>query len=264
MRSSVQSLFSRISRLVPEEKAPEEKVPQENPAGKQQPSPAVSPASEAAPAAYLQEIHLAEGADAVTAQAAMAAPGPVEVPAAEAALPRGSAVRGNKKPENKFEKLDKLADEEFMRKEPASMPQSKSVRIAPGAAGPHDERRGRVGDQPHAHAGPRGRTGTAGRRAEFLQGAHAGQGLRIPGEARIQPHTLRAHARASRTISRCAADTPATSHSFDHSLAEFSELEMDRYDDFNILSRSLTEISADITEVLTQLDGFVRRVDWRY
>jgi len=35
---------------------------------------------------------------------------------------------------------------------------------------------------------------------------------------------------------------------------------MDRYDDFNILSRSLTEISADITEVLTQLDGFVRRV----
>jgi len=51
------------------------------------------------------------------------------------------------------------------------------------------------------------------------------------------------------------------SHSFDHALAEFSELEMDRYDDFNILSRSLTEISADITEVLTQLDGFVRRVD---
>jgi chemosensory pili system protein ChpA (sensor histidine kinase/response regulator) len=51
------------------------------------------------------------------------------------------------------------------------------------------------------------------------------------------------------------------SHSYDSSLADFSELEMDRYDDFSILSRSLTEISADITEVLTQLDGFVRRVD---
>ncbi|HUQ49681.1 MAG TPA: chemotaxis protein CheA, partial [Terriglobales bacterium] len=51
------------------------------------------------------------------------------------------------------------------------------------------------------------------------------------------------------------------SHSYDASLAEFSELEMDKYDDFSILSRSLTEISADITEVLTQLDGFVRRVD---
>jgi chemosensory pili system protein ChpA (sensor histidine kinase/response regulator) len=43
--------------------------------------------------------------------------------------------------------------------------------------------------------------------------------------------------------------------------SEFSELEMDRYDDFGILSRTLTEISADITEVLTQLDGFVRHVD---
>jgi chemosensory pili system protein ChpA (sensor histidine kinase/response regulator) len=42
---------------------------------------------------------------------------------------------------------------------------------------------------------------------------------------------------------------------------EFSDLELDRYDDFNILSRSLTEISADITEVLTQLEGFMGRVD---
>ena len=42
---------------------------------------------------------------------------------------------------------------------------------------------------------------------------------------------------------------------------EFSELEMDRYDDFNILSRSLTEISADVTEVLMQLEGFMGRVD---
>ncbi len=41
----------------------------------------------------------------------------------------------------------------------------------------------------------------------------------------------------------------------------FSELELDRYDDFNILSRSLTEISADVTEVLTQLETFMGRVD---
>jgi chemosensory pili system protein ChpA (sensor histidine kinase/response regulator) len=44
-------------------------------------------------------------------------------------------------------------------------------------------------------------------------------------------------------------------------MSEFSDLEMDRYDDFNILSRSLTEISADVTEVLTQLEGFMGRVD---
>src|SRR5208337_3223886 len=44
-------------------------------------------------------------------------------------------------------------------------------------------------------------------------------------------------------------------------LDEFSELEMDRYDDFNILSRSMTEISADVNEVLTQLDGHIGRVE---
>jgi chemosensory pili system protein ChpA (sensor histidine kinase/response regulator) len=43
--------------------------------------------------------------------------------------------------------------------------------------------------------------------------------------------------------------------------SEFTELEMDRYDDFSILSRSLTEISADVTEVLSQLGGFMGRVD---
>ncbi len=42
---------------------------------------------------------------------------------------------------------------------------------------------------------------------------------------------------------------------------EFGELEMDRYDDFNILSRSMTEISADVNEVLTQLENFTGRVE---
>ncbi|MDR3763045.1 MAG: response regulator, partial [Acidobacteriota bacterium] len=56
--------------------------------------------------------------------------------------------------------------------------------------------------------------------------------------------------------------TPPPSSSYsNYGGTEFSELEMDRYDDFGILSRSLTEISADISEVLSQLDGFVRRVD---
>lgn len=43
--------------------------------------------------------------------------------------------------------------------------------------------------------------------------------------------------------------------------SEFSDLEMDRYDDFNILSRSMTEISADVNEVLSQLDSFIGRVE---
>jgi len=44
-------------------------------------------------------------------------------------------------------------------------------------------------------------------------------------------------------------------------LDDFSELEMDRYDDFNILSRSMTEISADVNEVLTQLENYTGRVE---
>jgi chemosensory pili system protein ChpA (sensor histidine kinase/response regulator) len=43
--------------------------------------------------------------------------------------------------------------------------------------------------------------------------------------------------------------------------SDFSELEMDRYDDFNILSRSMAEISADVNEVLSQLQGFIGRVE---
>ena len=45
------------------------------------------------------------------------------------------------------------------------------------------------------------------------------------------------------------------------SWSDFSELEMDRYDDFNILSRSMSEISADVNEVLTQLEGYIGRVE---
>lgn len=43
--------------------------------------------------------------------------------------------------------------------------------------------------------------------------------------------------------------------------SDFSELEMDRYDDVNILSRSMAEISADVNEVLTQLEGYINRVE---
>ena len=43
--------------------------------------------------------------------------------------------------------------------------------------------------------------------------------------------------------------------------SEFTELEMDRYDDVNILSRSMTEISADVNEVLTQLEAFIGRFE---
>ncbi|HXW62167.1 MAG TPA: response regulator [Candidatus Acidoferrales bacterium] len=70
----------------------------------------------------------------------------------------------------------------------------------------------------------------------------------VPGSQPPQMDTFRPH---------LAALPPVTSDD----LLEFSDLEMDRYDDFNILARSLTEISADVTEVLTQLESFMGRVD---
>jgi chemosensory pili system protein ChpA (sensor histidine kinase/response regulator) len=50
---------------------------------------------------------------------------------------------------------------------------------------------------------------------------------------------------------------PAEPHSgaFVH---DFEELEFDRYDDFNILSRRVAEVSADVAEVQTQLAGLIR------
>lgn len=70
----------------------------------------------------------------------------------------------------------------------------------------------------------------------------------VPGSQPPQRDTFRSH---------FGPLSPVTSNE----LMEFSELEMDRYDDVNILSRSLTEISADVTEVLTQLESFMGRVD---
>ncbi|HYL46801.1 MAG TPA: response regulator, partial [Candidatus Limnocylindrales bacterium] len=80
----------------------------------------------------------------------------------------------------------------------------------------------------------------------------------VPGSQPPQMDTLGKH-----ITSRPAAMSPAIMSPavMSNDLLEFSELEMDRYDDFNILSRSLTEISADVTEVLTQLEGFMGRVD---
>src|ERR1700730_2113198 len=66
------------------------------------------------------------------------------------------------------------------------------------------------------------------------------------------------------TASWNAATTPkrlASAAASDGFVYDFSELEMDRYDDFNILSRSMAEISADVNEVLTQLEGYIGRVE---
>ncbi|MEO6307470.1 MAG: Hpt domain-containing protein [Nitrospiraceae bacterium] len=43
------------------------------------------------------------------------------------------------------------------------------------------------------------------------------------------------------------------------SLSDFGNLEFDKYDDFNILARRISEVTADISESMTQLSGSIRR-----
>src|SRR6266850_179626 len=43
------------------------------------------------------------------------------------------------------------------------------------------------------------------------------------------------------------------------SLSDFGSLEFDKYDDFNILARRINEVTADISESMTQLNGSIRR-----
>jgi chemosensory pili system protein ChpA (sensor histidine kinase/response regulator) len=245
MQSSVQGLFARISRLVPPEKEEELAVP-----AKEDAVSLVAPQAEVAPAGYLQEVHLSEEEPlpapiAVTQQ---------EAPAVVPAIPHVAAEI--KKPEG----IEKFADEDFLRKEPASMPQSKSVRIALERL---DRMMNAVGELVINRTRMLGRVAELERLADVLNFSKARMQDKVS-EFQEKHEFSRIH---SAPTPRPSDDFPlrsgysSYSHSFDHSLAEFSELEMDRYDDFNILSRSLTEISADITEVLTQLDGFVRRVD---
>jgi len=245
MQSQVQGLFARIGRLAPAEKEAESLAP----------VAAAQSGDTAAATNYLQEVHLAEEPVAAPAASVL---NPEEVPV-EPAAP--VAVASDKKPENKFEKLDKLvADEDLLRKEPASMPQSKSVRIALERL---DRMMNAVGELVINRTRMLGRVAELERLADVLNFSKARMQDKVA-EFQEKYEFSRIHsvpAPKPQDNFPLRSGYSSYSHSFDHSLADFSELEMDRYDDFNILSRSLTEISADITEVLTQLDGFVRRVD---
>jgi chemosensory pili system protein ChpA (sensor histidine kinase/response regulator) len=254
MQSSVQGLFARISRLVPAEKEPEKEVA----------APAVAQAKEivvpvaaekpiaVASTSYLQEVHLSEEPEPVVAPVAVSIP----ESAAPAVAPAQAVATEIKKPEG----IEKFADEDFLRKEPASMPQSKTVRIALERL---DRMMNAVGELVINRTRMLGRVAELERLADVLNFSKGRMQDKVS-EFQEKHEFSRIHSvPASRPSDNFPLRTGYSnySHTYDHSLAEFSELEMDRYDDFNILSRSLTEISADITEVLTQLDGFVRRVD---
>lgn len=55
-----------------------------------------------------------------------------------------------------------------------------------------------------------------------------------------------------------AASAPQSSSSLP-GLSDFGSLEFDKYDDFNILARRISEVTADIAESMSQLSGSIRR-----
>lgn len=157
-----------------------------------------------------------------------------------------------------IESSDSEAEPEFITglrsREPAALPQSKSVRIALDRL---DSMMNVVGELVINRTRMLGRLAELERLADVLNFSKGRMSDKI-GEFQEKHEFNRLV--GGFTSSYSSRGIAASSAGFDdHS--EFSELEMDRYDDYNILSRSLTEISADVTEVLTQLDGFVRRVD---
>ncbi len=227
MQSSVQTLFSQITRL-----APQEAVADTEP--------------EAAPVESVAQPHVEEP----TIHEAAAA---IDEPVAGAATQELGAAKAAVKAE---------AHDLVTAKEPAAMPQSKSVRIALERL---DRMMNAVGELVINRTRMLGRVAELERLADVLNFSKARMTDKVSEFQEKHEfgriHALPAQRQPASDMFSLRGGYSSYSHSFDHALAEFSELEMDRYDDFNILSRSLTEISADITEVLTQLDGFVRRVD---
>ncbi len=255
LQAAVQALLSRIARLAPAEEE-----------GEPQPSDNIAERTPAEPPeAPPEKPHL-------PAPAAHEVVAPEPSAALEAAPPPAAKETG---------------EAELARQAPTAMPQSKSVRIALERL---DQMMNAVGELVINRTRMLGRLSELERLADVLNFSKARMQDKIT-EFQEKYEFSRLHLQPkgeewvpeSRkpAFGRRASDRSpfppnwdeaqeqypfrggysSYSQKFDASLAEFSELEMDRYDDFNILARSLTEISADITEVLTQLDGFVRRVD---
>ncbi|HYL92747.1 MAG TPA: Hpt domain-containing protein, partial [Alphaproteobacteria bacterium] len=215
MRSAVQGLFARIGRLVPEEAA----EPLEAPARSE--TVEVKSAAGAVDHEHLMELEL-EGAgdehDHEPATAIVPAAGNVAAPA---------EARG-------VETADREAE---LKKEPAAVPQSKSVRIALERL---DRMMNAVGELVINRTRMLGRVAELERLADVLNFSKGRMQDKVAefqekyefSRVRTQPREQESEAFPLR------GGYSSYSHSFDHSLAEFSELEMDRYDDFNILSRS--------------------------
>ena len=152
-------------------------------------------------------------------------------------------------------------DEESQRKEAQAAPQSKSVRIALDRL---DRMMNAVGELVINRTRMMGRVAELERLADVLNMSKLRMQEKVA-EFQEKYEFNRVHAtRFSTTQDGLTQRLNLAGTGFlsplDHA-GDFTELEMDRYDDFSILSRSLSEVSADVTEVLAQLSHFVRRAN---
>ena len=61
------------------------------------------------------------------------------------------------------------------------------------------------------------------------------------------------------TLPTASSDPPTAPAQGFAGVTDFGSLELDKYDDFNILARRIGEVTADISESMTQLSGSIRR-----
>jgi chemosensory pili system protein ChpA (sensor histidine kinase/response regulator) len=176
-------------------------------------------------------------------------PQPVQAKSEAVAAPSKNIVEESAESEQEPEIIAGLRS-----KEPAALPQSKSVRIALERL---DSMMNAVGELVINRTRMLGRLTELQRLAEVLNFSKGRMSEKI---SDFQEKHEFSRLTGMFTSSFSSTGSHGLVGGFGDS-SEFSELEWDRYDDYSILSRSLTEISADVTEVLTQLDGFVRRVD---
>jgi len=267
MQAAVQPLLARIARLAPTEQEETVELPRAASEPVAPPPKAKTPEPAEVPVARVPEAKPPRVLELALEDTSVPFAGPSRIespePPAPVSKPEPAIVTEAMKPAEAVKSIEGLdkSEEELLRKEPSSMPQSKSVRIALERL---DRMMNAVGELVINRTRMLGRVAELERLADVLNFSKARMQDKV---AEFQEKYEFSRIRTTPAEKPAADPFPlragysSYSHSFDHALAEFSELEMDRYDDFNILSRSLTEISADITEVLTQLDGFVRRVD---
>ncbi len=150
-------------------------------------------------------------------------------------------------------------EEESQRKEAQAAPHSKSVRIALDRL---DRMMNAVGELVINRTRMMGRVSELERLADVLNMSKLRMQEKVA-EFQEKYEFNRVHATRFASAHEGFAPRPNLSgflSPLDHA-GDFTELEMDRYDDFSILSRSLSEVSADVTEVLAQLGQFVRRAN---